>query len=147
MTKIPTLLITLACCVVLSLTTRAGKLDELRKQHSEVETALDNLILKGLGHAHPKVKQLEKRLSKLETDIENAKELHRETIILLEGTKSQYLAGHSRHGKTNEALIELLKAGWKIEKIIPAGTTKEIPNNKQAAEKLQAAYVWLSYEG
>lgn len=126
---------------------QATKLDDLNKLRAEIALTLDHLKASGLGHAHPKIKELSKAIATLDLEIENTKELQQEIIILIEGTKSKYLTGHPRSGKTEKALTELLNAGWKIEKIIPAGTTTEIPKNQLEANLLKAAYVWLSFEG
>jgi len=134
--------------IVTSVTfSQAGKLEVLEDLRTKNTLKLAELKAIGLGHAHPKIKQIEKTIEKLDLEITNAKELRQEIIILIEGTKSKYLAGHARHGKTDKALTELLKAGWKIEQIIPAGTTKEVPKNQQEANLMKAAYVWLSFEG
>ncbi len=130
-----------------AIVSQAGKLDDLTKLRSEVSLALDSLKVSGLGHAHPKIKEMQKVLGTLELQIENTKELQQEIIILIEGTKSKYLAGHARYEKSDIALTELLEAGWKIEKIISAGTTKELPEIQEEADLLKAAYVWLSFEG
>ena len=147
MTKIITSLLTSIFILSSVISSNAGRLDDLKNLRNKNAQALENLKASGLGHAHPKIKQLQNTLAKLDLDIENTKELQQEIVVLIEGTKSKYLEGHTRHGKTDKALTELLNAGWKIEKIIPAGTTKEMPKNQQEANLLKAAYVWLSHEG
>lgn len=126
---------------------KSGKIDELEKLRVSTTFTLDKLKASGLGLSHPKIKQLEAALKKLSIEIENTKELHQEIVILLEGTKSHFLEGHVRHGKTDKAMTELLNAGWKIHKIISAGTTKDLPKNQEQANLLKAAYAWLTYEG
>ncbi len=147
MKRILNYIITLTIVISTATLSQAGKLDDLTKLRTDLSLSLDNLKASGLGHAHPKIKELQKALGTLDLEIENTKELHRDIIVLVEGTESKYLAGHARHGKTDTALTELLNTGWKIEKIIPAGTTQEVPKNQQEANLLKAAYVWLSYEG
>ena len=147
MNRFLTCLLTLCFISSSALISQASKLDDLKKLRTENTLALDKLKASGLGHSHPKIKQLHKTLAELDLEIENTKELQQEIVVLIEGAKSKYLAGHARHGKTDTALTELLNAGWKIEQIIPAGTTQKIPNNQQEANLLKAAYVWLSFEG
>ena len=126
---------------------QAGKLEALSKLQVKTSVALNTLKASGLGDSHPKMLELTRTMAVLDLEIENTKDLHQEIIILIDGTKSNYLEGHARHGKTDSALTELLNAGWKIEQIIQAESHHKAAKITVDNKLKNAAFVWLSFEG
>ena len=120
-------------------------LDDLKNQKFKLENSKQEMLGKGLGNSHPRLIAVEKTLAQLEEQIANAQENLQEVIIMLDGTKSHFMAGHPRHGKTEKAISELLLDGWKIHKIIATGTKEQKVEDKPKAAS-HAAYVWLRLE-
>jgi len=110
----------------------AGDLEDLLELKKNSIQELAKLKTIGKGEKHPQVIAKEKLIIEIEDKINNCKESHEELIILLKGTTSLHMKGHSMFQKTEHALPTLLLQGWKIKNMVPAGE--------------QQAYVWLTRE-
>ena len=128
MTKLPTF-ISIILIVTSAFTFANDDVDALKKEKIQIELELTGLKAKGLGNAHPALKQLNAKLEELNDKIQELNQNYKETIIFLEGTESKYMEGHHKFGTTTKALQELLFSGWRIRQTIPAGE--------------KSAYVWL----
>jgi len=98
-------------------------LAELEAQLTVTEFDIKKLRASGLAEGHPKLVELIDQSKKLETKIQKHTPPPQETILLIEGTKSTSLTDQPN------SLAQLLKQGWKINSITPAGENK--------------AYIWL----
>ena len=144
MTYVIKYLVSISLLITSAISTQAVEIESVRLKHAILTNSAAQLEADGLGTSHYKVRAINKRLTYLDEVIKNHKN-NREILILLEGTESEYMLGHERHGKTKSALSELLKAGWKIKNIVPAGTTKTVKGNTKEEKSEQVAYVWLTF--
>ncbi len=118
------LAVNLTLCLSISHQLRAGELEDFIELKKTAIKELVNLKASGKGERHPEVLTKVQLITELENKISTCKESHEEIIILLKGTSSFYLKGHSKFGKTDTALPTLLLTGWKIKTMTPAGEDK-----------------------
>lgn len=103
--------------------------NELKAQEASLNNDLAVLSAKGLGTKHPESRALQNRLRVVQAQLKKLDIKTEDTIILLKGDTSNYLAGHPKAGESAKVLPALLKEGWKVQKIISVGN--------------DSAYVWL----
>ncbi|GAA5496050.1 hypothetical protein Rhal01_02231 [Rubritalea halochordaticola] len=97
---------------------------ELKAQLVALELEVNQLLANGLDKNHPRVRTLNKRASELKQSIVTLKPPVEETLLFLQGTTAISLTS-----KEPVELQELLKQGWRIRSVTPAGESK--------------AYLWL----
>lgn len=97
---------------------------ELKAQLVALELEVNQLLANGLDQNHPRVRTLNQRVDELKQSIVALKPPVEETLLFLQGTTAISLTS-----KEPVELQELLKQGWRIRSVTPAGESK--------------AYLWL----